>query len=557
VAEPEPAGVTAVESASARSTSGSSLARNSVSVASWTALSRLSGFVRIAVVAAVLGPTYLGNIFQATSSLPMLGYAALTGSLFSSLLVPGLVRRIDAADPEAVRRLAGNFLATALTGFGVAAVLLLVAERWVLRLLEVGVSDPQVAAAQERIGLVLLAMFVPQLVLYAVVGTSEAVMNAHGEFAWPNAAPIAENAGIVVTMLVTALVFGTGTALAAPGTAALLVLGLGTTGSVVLHAGLQWWGARRVGVVLLPRIRHRDPEIAHILRRAGPTLGYSTLDVLLPFAGLVVANRVAGGVLAFQFAFLLCGLPMALAARPVGVALLPRLSRRFQAADSQGFRDELVRGVSLVAFVAVPAALALVLLAGPIARSVSFGAMASPHGQELLTVAIGSLGFAVVGGVAMTVGLYALYARGDARTPFAAALLRTVVVLLGIVVGLRVPPGVWPLLTIGITISAAELLGGAWMAARLRRALPVGGERLLRPVLRAVAIAALTIAPAALLGRTLPGHLPSEGNGQVTMLAITLVALALYVFASRLVGSAELAVLTQGLRGRRTADEPA
>ena len=67
----------------------------------------------------------------------------------------------------------------------------------------------------------------------------------------------------------------------------------------------------------------------------------------------------------------------------------------------------------------------------------------------------------------------------------------------------------------------------------------------------------MTIAPAALLGRTLAGHLPSEGNGQVTMLAISLVALALYLCASRLVGSAELAMLTHGLRGRRTADEPA
>ena len=369
--------------------------------------------------------------------------------------------------------------------------------------------DPQVAAAQERIGFVLLALFVPQLVLYAVVGTSEAVMNAHGEFAWPNAAPIAENVGIVVTMLVTALLFGTGRALAAPGTPALLVLGMGTTGSVALHAGLQWWGACRVGVVLRPRIRRRDPELARVLRRAGPSLGYSTLDVLLPFAGLVVANRVAGGVLAFQFAFLLCGLPMALAARPVGVALLPGLARRFQAGDPRGFRDELVRGVSLVAFVAVPAALALVLLAGPIARAVSFGAMASPHGQELLTVAIGSLGFAVVGGVAMTLGTYALYARGDARTPFTAALLRTVVVLLGIVVGLRVPPGVWPLLTVGLTISVAELVGGAWMARRLRRALPVGGEPLLRPIARALAVAAVTIVPAALLGRG-PGRAPAQ-----------------------------------------------
>jgi putative peptidoglycan lipid II flippase len=557
VAEPEPVGATAVGGAGDPPGADASLARNSVSVASWSAVSRISGFVRIAVVAAVLGPTYLGNIFQATSSLPMLGYAALTGSLFSSLLVPGLVRRIDAGDPDAARLLAGNFLAAALAGFGVAAVLLLLAEPLVLRVLVVGVPDPQVAAAQQQVGLVLLTLFVPQLVLYAVVGTSEAVMNAHGEFAWPNAAPIVENVGIVVTMLVTALVFGTGKALASPGTAALLVLGLGTTGSVALHAAVQWWGARRVGVVLVPRLRRRDPELARVLRRTGPSLGYSTLDVLLPFAGLVVANRVAGGVLAFQFAFLLCGLPVALAARPVGVALLPRLSRRFQADDPRGFRDELVRGVSLVAFVAVPAALALVLLAGPIARAVSFGAMASPHGRELLTVAVGSLGFAVVGAVAMTIGTYALYARGDARTPFDAALLRTVVVLLGIVVGLRVPLGVWPLLTVGVTISVAELVGGVWMALRLRRVLPTGGERLFPPILRAFAIAAVTIAPAVVLGRSLPDHLPSEGGGQVTMLAVTLLALVLYLCGHRLVRSAELAVLTHGMTGRRGADGPA
>jgi peptidoglycan biosynthesis protein MviN/MurJ (putative lipid II flippase) len=194
------------------------------------------------------------------------------------------------------------------------------------------------------------------------------------------------------------------------------------------------------------------------------------------------------------------------------------------------------------------------LLAGPIARAVSFGAMASSDGRELLTVAVSSLGFAVVGGVAMTVGTYALYARGDARTPFVAALLRTVVVLLGIVVGLRVPVVVWPLLTIGLTISVAELVGGAWMAWRLRRDLPAGDERLLRPILRALAIAAVTIAPAVVLGRSLPGHLPSEGNGQVTMLAVTFLALALYVWGHRLARSEELDMLTQGMRGRRGGD---
>ena len=196
MAEPEPAGVAAVEPRARRVDLGL-VARAELRLRGVVdRVSRISGFVRIAVVAAVLGPTYLGNIFQATSSLPMLGYAALTGSLFSSLLVPGLVRRIDAGDPEAVRRLAGNFLATALTGFGVAAVVWLVGSSWRSRA-RGGRGRSQVAAARSGSASCCSAMFVPQLVLYAVVGTSEAVMNAHGEFASPNATPIAENAGIV------------------------------------------------------------------------------------------------------------------------------------------------------------------------------------------------------------------------------------------------------------------------------------------------------------------------------------------------------------------------
>src|SRR5207248_8600201 len=121
---------------------GGALARNSLAVVSWTMVSRISGFVRVAVVAAVLGPTYLGNIFQATNTLPNLAYAALTGSLFSNLLVPPLVRRVDACDRRATERLAGAFLSVALTVFaGVVAVVMLAAPL-ILRLLSAGVADP-------------------------------------------------------------------------------------------------------------------------------------------------------------------------------------------------------------------------------------------------------------------------------------------------------------------------------------------------------------------------------------------------------------------------------
>src|SRR5438270_13953767 len=86
-------------------------ARDSMTVATWTIVSRVTGVIRFAVIGAVLGPTFFGNTYQFTNSLPnLMYYGLLAGSLFSSLLVPALVRHIDAHDQGASERIAGGFL---------------------------------------------------------------------------------------------------------------------------------------------------------------------------------------------------------------------------------------------------------------------------------------------------------------------------------------------------------------------------------------------------------------------------------------------------------------
>ena len=74
-----------------------------MTVAAWTIVSRVTGLARFAVIGAVLGPTFFGNTYQFTNSLPnLVYYGFLAGSLFSSLLVPALVRHIDAGEQPGV-----------------------------------------------------------------------------------------------------------------------------------------------------------------------------------------------------------------------------------------------------------------------------------------------------------------------------------------------------------------------------------------------------------------------------------------------------------------------
>ena len=133
----------------------------------WTAVSRLTGFAQTLTVGAVLGATYLGNTYQSVNSLPnIVYYQLLSGSLFAAILVPPLVHRIDAGDAPGGQRLARGFLG-ALLVFAVAlALVLLVAGPLIMRALTIDIADPAAAAASRRVGLVLLALFVPQILLY-------------------------------------------------------------------------------------------------------------------------------------------------------------------------------------------------------------------------------------------------------------------------------------------------------------------------------------------------------------------------------------------------------
>jgi putative peptidoglycan lipid II flippase len=535
------------------------LAKNSLSVAIWTAVSRITGFGRVAVIGAVLGPTYLSNIYQATNSLPNIVFGLLTGSLFVTLLVPPLVRHIDADDRVASERLACAFLGTVVVVFATVAVLLIALGPLVLKLVSLGVQDPGTAATQRRTGWILLMMLMPQLILYAVAGTGEAVMNAHGRFALAAAAPALENVGIMATMGATAILYGTGASLGNTSGNLLLVLGLGTTAAVGLHAGAQWWGARRVGVRLVPRFAWREPDIRAIIGRAIPSLGFTGLYAVQRFGALVVANRVPGGVVAFELATNFYSLPLAVGARPVAVSLLPRLSRLAHGNRLRTFRDELVRGTALVVFLIVPAAVAYAALAYPLARAVSFGEMANPTGAALIAVSLLTLAPGVIGSAVLLLGTHASYAWQDAKSPFLAMLVRVILTLGGFVLAFLLTNGIAVLVVLGLAVSLADLAGSLYLANRIHVRLPAGQARLGPAVLRALAGSAVMVAPAYLVATCVPALLGGKWSEMIGLLAAVFVGLVLYITAQALMRSPELGILLGGLRelrGRRRGDHP-
>lgn len=528
---------------------------HSVTVAFWTVVSRITGFVRAATIAAVLGPTYFANTFQGINLLPNLTYELLTGSLFASLLVPRLVRFLDVGDDRTAERLARGFLGMAVTGFAIVGTLAIVASPLILRAFSAGVPDPAAAAEQRRIGLILLALFLPQVVLYAVAGTGGAVLNARGRFALAAAAPALENLGVVLTLALTAVFFGTGRDLGDVGTSQLLLLGSGTTCAVAVHAGALWFGSWRAGVRLIPTSGWRDEELRELIRQLRPSLGYTALNVVRLFTILVVANRVPGGIVAFQLALNFFYFPVAVGARPVAVALLPRLARLFHDGADRLFRDELVRGVALSLFVTVPAAVACAVLASPLARAVAFGEMATATGRTLITASLVTLSFGLVGEGVFVMATNACYARHDATSPFRSSLVRTTLVVGGMVVAFFFD-GTAVLVTLGLTLSVSNLAGAAHLAGRLRSELGPGDERLAPAVVRAAVASSLMALPAWLLATWLPRAVAGRAGDLLGVAAAVVAGLGTFVVAQRAWRSPELSSLTLAVRGRGENGRP-
>jgi putative peptidoglycan lipid II flippase len=522
------------------------VAADSRVVAGWTMVSRITGLGRVVCAAAVLGPTFFGNIFQASNYLPNLIYGLVGGRLIASLLVPTLTRSIDAHRRADTDRLAGGFLGTALLGFGAATALVLVTAPLFVYLFTFAIDDPVSLSEARRVASLLLFMLIPQVVLYGVAYIGAAVQNAHGRFAWAAAAPVLENFGVMATLIITGLAYGTGLTVTEVTDSHVLILGFGTTAAVGLHALAQLLAVQRLGLSLRPRAGWRDPELRSVFRLAIPSLGIAGLTVARQLGATVVAGTVSGGVLAYQIGVHFYNLPVAIGAQPVATAVLPRLARAHTGDDRSKFRHQFVEAIALSSFVTIPAALAFVILGPSFAKAISVGQMANDTGVDLVTAAIASLGLGVIGTGAFFISREAAYAQRDATSPLKAMALAGALTLVGFVAAFATE-GTLSIALVGLAISIGDLAAATYLYRRVLLRLPAGPSSRQRLVQMA-AVSVVTVAVAAAAATLLSDHL----QGTMGAIAVAAIAsglgLAIYGSLHALLKSPEL----QALRGTST-----
>jgi len=396
-----------------------SLLRHSAVMAAGSLVSRLTGFLRTAVVAAALGSTLVGDAYTTAQFIPGMIYELLLGGILASVVVPLLVRARD-RDGDGGDAYAQRLLTLAVLALGATTLLAVVAAPVLTVLLAGGDSTPAGRDLITTLGYLIL----PTIFFYGLAALLAAVLNTRDHFAAPMWAPILNNAVVIGTFATYIAVYGARPLAPEELTGGqVLLVGVGTFLGIVVQSLALWPALRRVGF----RWRWRFDVRALRLRELARLGAWAFCYVAVSQLGLVVLIRLANeassaddeaaGPLIYNNTYLLLMMAHGIIAVSIITALLPRMSSAAAAGRYADFTDDLSRGTRMSAVVLAPIAVGYAVLAQPIARTLfEYGAFTRSDSLATSLVLLVAA-FALVPFSVSQLYTFAFYALPDTRTP--------------------------------------------------------------------------------------------------------------------------------------------
>ncbi|MFO7590278.1 MAG: murein biosynthesis integral membrane protein MurJ [Acidimicrobiia bacterium] len=392
-----------------------SLVQSSAVVGIGTALSRLTGFLRVAAIAYALGISTLAGVYSYANETPNIVYELLLGGVLTATLVPQFVKHLHDHDEEATSAV----VSVAMLALIVITLLGVVLAPFIVDVYTLRVSGPG-RAAQQELATDLLRLFMPQMLFYGVTALATSLLHARRKFAAAAFAPILNNVVVIAMFLALPQVVDGRLTVARVNndSGLLLLLGLGTTAGIVAMALALVLALRsaRIHLRFVPSIRHA--AVRTMLRLSGWTVGYVIANQVALWVVLVLANGERGGAFAYLSAYAFFQLPYGLFSVSVMTAVAPDLAAAGSRGDAPALRHRFARSLRLILTVIVPAAAVYVALARPIvvallqrgAFSASDAALVS---DTLIAFAVGLPFFSTY-----LFALRAFYSLSDTRTPF-------------------------------------------------------------------------------------------------------------------------------------------
>lgn len=506
----------------------STLGRAAVVVSGGILASRLLGFLREVILAAVLGAGVEADLYRAAFTIPDYLFFLMAGGYLTITFVPILSRHIAQGDTEGINR---SFTSV----FGVVTGLMVA-----ITALAMGFARPLTEAifpdiAAERIPelVSLVRIVLPAQVFFVLGSLLMAFQYAHRRFLVPSLAPIVYNLSIISGGLITVAAGSTGPAGFIWGA---------LVGAIVGNFALQWWGARRLGARLVGGVSLRHPAVAEYFLLAFPLMiGQSAVALDEVFYKLFGQLGGEGAIASLGYARQMNMVPVGVIAQAAGVAAYPFLAGLF----AEGKLSEMastvhtaLRSSLAVAGVAAAGVMALALPAIQLAfQRGRFDAADTVEVASLLTI----YGLSIPFWAAHQVYTRGFYAQRRMWLPVGIGTGATAIAI--------------PLYWVGATRLGAAGVAYASVTVMALYTLAVGwwwhrDNTAMRPIGATVGRVAAAAVPAGAAGwlvvQAVTGGTPTgTGAAVAALVGGGLLTVAVYWAVLRIMGAPELALLTR------------
>jgi len=380
-----------------------------LAVGGLTLLSRVTGFARDIVMAAVLGAGPVADAFLVAFRLPNHFRAIFAEGAFAAAFVPAYSRIRIAGGADAAKLFGDQIFTLLFASQVVLLALALLFTPEVIRLLAPGFEHDW-----GRFGLAveLTRITFPYLLLMTLVTLFSGILNSIGRFATAAAAPILLNLTMMVALLLAAF-FPTAGHAAAWG---VLVAG-------VLEVLLVGGDALRNDVLTAFRWPRFDQDVKRFFKALVPaTIGSAGVQLAL-FADTIIASLLAAGAIsALYYADRLYQLPGGVIGIAVGTVLLPEMARRIASGDEAGARAAQARAVEFTLLLAVPCLAAFLVVPDLIMRALFMRGRFTADDAHAAAMTLSAYSIGLVPFVLMRSAVATFLARGDTATPVKAAL---------------------------------------------------------------------------------------------------------------------------------------
>jgi putative peptidoglycan lipid II flippase len=363
--------------------------------------SRLFGLARDMVIAAQLGTSDAADAYLAAFRIPDLIFALIAGGALASAFIPTFASYLARDDREGAWRLASGVINLLLVATSAAAALAALFAPALIYALVPGFGPEKHTLT---VSLVRVMLICP--VVFGVSGLVMGILNAQQQFLLPGLAPSAYNIGIILgAWLLIPMIGPIGAA-------------IGAVAGALLHLLVQLPGLVRCKMRYTPMLSLRDPGVRQVLWLMGPRVfGLAVVQINFLVEANLASRLGTGAVAALNYAFRVMLLPQGVFAQSVATAAFPTFAEQAARGQKDAMREALAATLRAIFFVAIPAAVGLLVLRVPLVQALFERGKFQDTSTEAVALALMFYAPGLVAHSGIEIATRAFYALHDTRTP--------------------------------------------------------------------------------------------------------------------------------------------